>query len=436
MNPDDIQRPSRRPGRPRLFPSPPPNAGTTDRLEHLFWQGAASAVVVTTERIPPRGFRTIEAYSLVPSARRPRYLLPLLSRSAAAHSVRLYNSLRSPARRITRLIAGPLLQVGAVQPFLRDRLYVHVSMDVPDAELSKVSLIHHLAQLLHQERVGALVSFGGSGPYAKPVIQIVSMGGTCLGFVKVGWDEVTTRLVANEARALQMCARGRLRTLRVPQLLHSGKWNQLELSVASPLPEGVLRYPPHTLPPLEITEEICALTGSGDQPVWQGTFADILRERTQQTWSGGSASHPHPLPDLLRWLQVRFPEARLRIGAWHGDWVPWNMATLGHDVYAWDWEHSGEAVPLGFDVVHFFFQSAFIRDGMGLTEAIERSKLASAEPLRRLGISDPLTGLVRGLYFAEVAFRAEEVMRLGGEPNRRLYPRILDAFRRPHELVS
>jgi hypothetical protein len=322
-----------------------------------------------------------------------------------------------------------------VQPLLRDRLCIHVPRHVADEDLAKVSIVSHVAEVLGARGATGLISLGGGGPYAKPTIQVISGRGEALGFVKVGWDEVTARLVSNEARALRLCAKGPLQTLRVPRLLHAGRWNGLELSVVSPLPAGARRYPHKALPPLAITKEVCGLTGGSSEPVWTSPFADRLREQAERKAPGTTADQ-RPSSDLLVWLRERYADARLVVGAWHGDWVPWNLAMYGPHVYAWDWENSGDSVPLGFDVVHFYFQSAFIRDRLRLTDAIRRSRAASSEPLRRLGIPDSLVGLVRTLYLLEVGFRAEEVGRLGGKPNPDLYPAILEILRRPQDLVD
>ncbi len=49
--------------------------------------------------------------------------------------------------------------------------------------------------------------------------------------------------------------------------------------------------------------------------------------------------------------------------AWHGDWVPWNMARDGDQVLLWDWEHYEDDVLAGFDHLHYLAQTRRMRDG-------------------------------------------------------------------------
>jgi len=239
--------------------------------------------------------------------------------------------------------------------------------------------------------------------------------------VKVGWNEVTASLVTNEVSALRRCADKRFSILRVPRSLYAGRWAQLELSVSSPLPTDVRRYRPDVLPPLRTTSEICGLGGGDRQPVWNGPYADSIRTQVGEGTLRGT----------LRWLSARFPDAELRIGSWHGDWVPWNLATRGAELHAWDWEYSRDLAPLGFDVLHFFFQSAFVRDQKSLVTAIRRCRMAAAEPLGHLGIPSELVDLLLALYLLEICLRAERAEHLGIVPNPRLHPEIRELLERP-----
>lgn len=414
-----------------LFPNPPSRIGGFGRAVRLFWRTTdPSLLTISADRTPPAGFRTVDSFALVPNATAPRYLLPLTSRSEAARSVELYGALSTPLRRAIRVAAGAGLRVGLVQPLLQSRAYVHARVGVPVEELAAVSFTHHLARVFDEERIVALISLGGGGSYSKPVVQVLSLTGAPIGFVKVGWDEVTRRLVVNEARMLRLCEQASLRKLRVPRLISAGRWNDVEMSVVSPLPEDVRRYPPKTLPPVAITEEVSQIADRGVEPLWEGTYADGLRRRIE---SGSESSRT---PNILDWLRQTSAEARVRIGAWHGDWAPWNLATRGAELHAWDWEQGGDQVPLGFDVIHFYFQTGFIRDGMDLEVAIRHASAASAEALGRLGTPRGASSVLLGLYLLEISLRVDELLRLGGHPNPKLYPRIRETLRQPQAILG
>jgi hypothetical protein len=52
----------------------------------------------------------------------------------------------------------------------------------------------------------------------------------------------------------------------------------------------------------------------------------------------------------------RYGNVELTLGAWHGDWTPWNMAWDGTQVLLWDFERFATGVPVGFDLVHYRLQ--------------------------------------------------------------------------------
>ena len=71
-----------------------------------------------------------------------------------------------------------------------------------------------------------------------------------------------------------------------------------------------------------------------------------LGDPAQRAWMTAA------LADLLAELgDVAVPR-----GAWHGDWVPWNMARQGEKVLLWDWEHFHMQGLYGWDHLHYLAQ--------------------------------------------------------------------------------
>jgi hypothetical protein len=93
----------------------------------------------------------------------------------------------------------------------------------------------------------------------------------------------------------------------------------------------------------------------------------------------------------------------LPVGAWHGDWTPWNMARVpGEDrVRLWDWERFETGVPRGIDRFHYLVNAVTRRDGT--TPATIRSGLALAgADAARAGSAEHT---LAGLYLLAVAAR-------------------------------
>jgi hypothetical protein len=123
---------------------------------------------------------------------------------------------------------------------------------------------------------------------------------------------VVADLVRHEAHVLRTLAEHPLKVVAAPTVLHHGVWRGLDVLVLSPLP-----------------------------------------------------ATRHPVPrDLLRLavLEIAGLHGNEPAHAWHGDLSPWNIAAGGDGrLLVWDWERFGTGVPLGFDALHHFFQSALRR---------------------------------------------------------------------------
>ncbi len=179
-----------------------------------------------------------------------------------------------------------------------------------------------------------------------------------MAFVKVGWNEFTRNLVGGEATALRAVTRSAAGgVVHAPALLYAGRWNDLELAVAAPLPRQVRRHRPSNPTPLEATQEIAQLDGPlTTTSLAESGYVHGLRDRLQDTISDhGSEELALQALDAI----VERAGARpLTVGTWHGDWTPWNLAWEGDRLWVFDWEHFGRA-PLGFDVLHYVFATEF-----------------------------------------------------------------------------
>jgi hypothetical protein len=102
-----------------------------------------------------------------------------------------------------------------------------------------------------------------------------------------------------------------------------------------------------------------------------------------------------------------FGDTELTFGRWHGDWVEWNLARAGNDLWVWDWAYSAPDVPFGFDLLQFFhLRHRVLREepaGVALSHAA-----TEADPgLGRLGIPADERRAVVALHRAEVLLREE-----------------------------
>jgi hypothetical protein len=95
----------------------------------------------------------------------------------------------------------------------------------------------------------------------------------------------------------------------------------------------------------------------------------------------------------------------LDLGAWHGDWAPWNMAWVDGRVLVWDLERFADGVPVGFDLVHHDLQTRIL-DPQRDTGAIVAERLDTAAGLLApLGVRPEAAALVVAAYLLEIGGR-------------------------------
>jgi hypothetical protein len=205
--------------------------------------------------------------------------------------------------------------------------------------------------------------------------------------------------------------------------MHHGPWASREVLVTEPLPAGVRRYRAEDgPPPLDVTREVASLSAGGlaalrGSPYWKDVRARAQRLSPVAAEAGFDAL----LAAFLGAVEDRCGEAATSFGAWHGDWSPWNLGHVDGRLAAWDWEHSTEGVPLGFDVAHFHFQAAFIGEGRPVGEAFVSARAGARASLEELD-ADP--DALCDAHIAEVTLRYLEAMELGAGAN----PRFLEGI--------
>ena len=69
------------------------------------------------------------------------------------------------------------------------------------------------------------------------------------------------------------------------------------------------------------------------------------------------------------------------MGAWHGDWTPWNMSRRRNRLQLWDWERFETGVPLGMDRCHNAVNAVCRRDGLSIGSVMRGFDLAHFEDL-------------------------------------------------------
>ncbi|MCO5972219.1 hypothetical protein [Actinoallomurus soli] len=389
-------------------------------------------VRVTSGEVPP-GYRVVERYAVVPSPERPRFLVPLDGRAVAAGSLTHYNGLRWARLRLPRTVLGAGFRTGVAPLVLRHRLLVCVPEELPPAELGDYLLSAHLGRVLGLPRPALGVGVRPPDPNLKPTLQLFGADGAPVGYAKVGWNSATREMTRREAAAIAAVTEGPVGGIRVPELLHHGPWRDYDLTVTAPLPLRIRRYreaEPPRVPydavfpdqptPTDLPGPFAARTTKlADSAFWRALRAEaavLADDEEERRLATVVAAHCDE-------LEREHGGTPLRVGRWHGDWVPWNMGRYAGDLYVWDWEHSAEEVPVGFDHLHWRFQDALVLRGRPLAEAVAAVRAAAENELPE--IPSDHRRLLGRLYLLEMFMRTYHLKRLGGGWNPALHPAML-----------
>ncbi|MGC4749389.1 hypothetical protein ACLQ28_27605 [Micromonospora sp. DT201] len=382
-------------------------------------------IALTVSGPPPPGHRAVARYAVVPSLARARFLLPLGAPRATAASLLAYNALRPRTVRAVRAVLGVLARVGAIDlaPFPR----LTVSLPVAVA-VDEVLLTGRLAAALGGPTVYAACGVRPPDPNHKPTLQLFAPDGRALGYAKVGWNAATRALVTAEAAALRELATAARAPDHpaAPRLLAETTACGQVVALVEPLPPAV-RGVAAGAPPRVAALLAVARRGSPPAPPRQLAGSPFLARLTVEAERSAAATPAGARAvTAVAALARRHGGTAVEFGHWHGDWVPWNLGVHAGRLVAWDWEHSGPSVPLGFDLAHDAFQRALVlRD-----EPAAAAALAVDAHLDRygaeLGLGPAARGLVADAYLLEMWLRGWRLADAGAGWNAALHPALLD----------
>jgi len=398
--------------------------GELEWLAEVLWGPTPGVELVVG--LVPSGFRRLDGWVVLPDLRHPRVLVPLASRRAATASVRQYSDGMTQRARLAKAAVGAGLRSGALQWLLRRRrLVVHAGMldplhgGPPAGGGGETLLGDYLAAALGRRDLAAAIVLGPVRPNRKPVVQLLAPDGSPVGYMKVGWNDLTRRLVRNEARALRRLAERPPRTFTVPSLLHEGAWHGLDVTISSALPHRLWRRGRrYATPPLAVSREIAALGETQTATLGGSPWWEDLRRRLAPVQAAATGAAAAALEGTMERLQAQ-ADTPLAFASWHGDWGPWNLRATADRLLVWDWERSGDGVPLGFDLLHFGYQTAFQGLRQPPAEAAARSLRRTAPLLAEFGQREEVGELLLTLYLLERVCRAAEaeVSAVTGRPD-------------------
>jgi hypothetical protein len=365
-----------------------PAAGYLRSLVPVLWPPPATVRVGSARDSGDR------AYVLVPSAVRPKLLVPAGSRRAGAAAVRRAAEHRTVRARARTAVLAALFRSGLGGAVFGRRLVIRPR--------GAGTIEDHLGAVLGRPVLLAL-RLGPPRANRKPVFQVLDPAGEPLGFAKVGVDPLTRRLVADEARALRTLSRRPPRGVDVPSVVHHGRWNDAEVLVQSALPVWLPRAADDGTRRVAAMVAVAGVEGVCDEPV-DGPYVAGLAARLAGV--GGRPGAAAPVTALSAALDAAVHTGgTLSTGCWHGDWNAGNTATLADRMLIWDWERFAAGVPLGYDALHHDLQTAITVGRVPPDEAAASTVARAGALLAPFGVPAGRAPVVAALYLAELGTR-------------------------------
>ncbi|MFC0005287.1 hypothetical protein [Micromonospora siamensis] len=402
------------------------------RTDGLGWVARAlfpdDRVGVTLGDQPPAGHRTHSRYAVVPSVERARFLLPLGAPRATAASLLAYNALRPPKVRAARAVLGGLARAGAVDLAPFPRLTVSVPAGADPAELL---LAERLAATAGQSGWLAACGVRPPDPNHKPTLQLFGRDGTPRGYAKVGWNLATRALVTAESAVLRQLppVSGVGDHPVVPRLLGELTWAGQAVAVVEPLPGDVRGVGADDPPRLAALLAVARRGGPPAPPLPLAGSPFLARLAAEAARAADADPVGQRALAAVEALTRRHGTTTVEFGHWHGDWVPWNLGVHAGRLVAWDWEHSGPDVPVGFDLAHDAFQRSLVLAGAPAAEAARAVDAHLERHGDELGLGPAQRRLVADGYLLEMWLRTWRLADAGAGWNAALHPALLDVLR-------
>ena len=347
---------------------------------------------------------------MLPTMSHPVFLVPTASPSAASALTRSDNGQRS--RVVTRALQG------AHRRGILRWVPGIARVAVPDTE-GLVATVRRLVP----EADAVVIRLGRRRHGRAVVLQALDTDGRPLAFAKCARGAGVDRLRTERDRLHELADRPVPGITTPPVLGWVLEDGAAVLCIGALMPGA---RPSSGGVPAATMHALAARSGPGAEH----TLADSPLVQRLSREAGALAN---VTPDAT-WIVdhlVRLVESHGRLtvtgAAWHGDWVPWNMARDGEEVLLWDWEHYEDDVLLGFDHLHYLAQTRRLRDGTDV--AAEDAWLADARRAlaTEWAMTEPLSEATIACYLAAINLRflADRLDDPAGPTNRQGWARPL-----------
>jgi phosphotransferase family enzyme len=297
----------------------------------------------------PGDFPRRHSFSVLPSRKAPRWLLPLGSPGATLESLRVYTPYALPAR-IKKLLLLGALKTGWTG-WARHKVFV--------ASQSFLPLEVLVSDVTGEAKPFFALSLGTPGRFRKLTMQVMRSNGEILGYIKLPLTEAAIGRLRYEAAVLEQLWNFDALRPHIPRVLHAGEWGNAYILFES---RGPSRPGPKAFGPLH--EEFLQNLRRVRQSVKPGrVVVDGVAARWREWRSLLNAEWISVGERALEKASRELESTPIPCGISHGDFAPWNTRIEGERLFVFDWESAAWEAPIEWDAFHFRAQVVSLLKG-------------------------------------------------------------------------
>ncbi len=315
------------------------------------------------------------------------YLLPVTNSSVFTRALSIYNVQNSGGKFFNKLLLY-LHYLGLTSRIFEQHELEQKELSEKD---SQENLFEYIANVFRKDNLVFSLSLGTPGVHRKPVIQIMESDGKILGFMKVGWNCVTKKLVENEISILNKLQKQTL-NFKIPTVLFNEEWKGLVLGVLSPATNGQV-YPPQELSNIyyKSLKSLSEISYQKELIINSRFWKDLIQIKEVD-----NHFYRFLINRVIHLVEKNYNDLSIPYFFNHGDFAPWNAKIVNGELFLFDWEYANERLPAGFDLFHFLIQTKWLLFKKSYSTIYHDIRQDLKEPgvveyFRYVGIENPQT---------------------------------------------
>ncbi|MEW6053098.1 MAG: phosphotransferase [Nitrospirota bacterium] len=337
-----------------------------------------------------------EKYSILPSVKNPRWIVPVFDKKLFISSLALYQPSLLRAK-ILKQLAILTARGGFTNIGKKPAVYFRKNDDA-------------IKKIFGRDDLYYAIFLGTEGCHKKITIQVMNSGGDILGYIKVSGNKDVDELLKNEAGILEDMRNLSLNNGLFPEVLYHGPVKGVDILVLDTLKSAHSKYDSNLSDAhIDFLAEIFLKTSMVIK-YRESKFAKRLKERVRdlevEKLRNSEDERLRELGKIRDFIEEKIGNELVPFGLCHRDFTPWN--TFFHDgrLYVFDWEYAEREYPPMLDIFHFIVQDGILVRHLkpaGLLKRVMKNEKMLSKYSSLVGIRDELSMPLLLCYLLDIS---------------------------------